>query len=194
MKYTLTIIITLAVLGVGALLFAWSGMYNIAATEPHWPITSSFIEILRDNSISAHSKDIRVPEANDAELSQAAFSHYHQMCRLCHGAPGYSPKEFAGGLYPAPPDMTAGHLQKELSQAEIYWIAKHGIKLTGMPAFGPTHDEKELWGLVALATKIPQMSPEDYRLQVQKMGQEEEGGHGHGTEPAANSKAEEGHQ
>ncbi len=179
MKYTLTVIITLAVIGVGTLLFAWSGIYNIAATEPHWPITSSFVETLRDRSISAHSKDIRVPEVNDAESSVMAFSHYHEMCRLCHGAPGYLPEEFAKGLYPSPPDMTSGHLKKELSQAEIYWIAEYGIKLTGMPAFGPTHDEKELWGLVALVTKIPQMSPEDYRRQVQKMDQKEEGEHGH---------------
>ena len=181
MKYTLTIILTLAVIGGGALLFARSGIYNIAATEPHWPITLYFIETLRDRSISANSKDIRVPEAQNAELKEAAFSHYHEMCRLCHGAPGYPAKEFAGGLYPAPPDMTSGHLQKELSQAEIYWIAKNGIKLTGMPSFGPTHDDKELRGLVALATKIPQMSPEDYRRQIQMMGKHEEGGHGHGN-------------
>lgn len=194
MKYTLTIIITLAVVGVGALLFAWSGIYNIAATKPHWGITLSFIEMLRDRSISVRSDDIRVPNLDDDEFGEAAISHYHDMCRLCHGAPGHPPEEFAKDLYPDPPSMTSGHIQKERSQAEIYWIAKHGIKLTGMPAFGPTHDEKELWGLVALATVIPQMSPEEYRRQVQKVGQEEEGGHAHGNEPAAHGEAEQGHK
>lgn len=193
MKYTLTIIITLAVVGVGALLFAWFGIYNIAATKPHWGITLSFIETLRDRSISVRSDDIRVPDLDDAKFMEAAFTHYHEMCRLCHGAPDYQPEEFAKGLYPNPPSMTSGHIQKERSQAELYWIVKHGIKMTGMPAFGPTHDEKELWGLVARATVIPQMSPEEYRRQVQKMGPGKEVGHGHGNEPAAHGEAEQGH-
>jgi len=62
--------------------------------------------------------------------------------------------------------MTSGDVQKALNDAEIYWIVKHGIKLTGMPAFGPTHDENELWGLVAIVKEIPRMSPEQYRQLV----------------------------
>jgi len=114
---------------------------------------------------------------NDAKLKEAAFPHYHEMCRLCHGAPSYAPEEFSKGLYPAPPNMTSGHIQNDLSDAEIYWIVKHGIKMTGMPAFGPTHKEDVLWGLVALAKEMPQMDPEHYRRQVEAMRLE--GGMGH---------------
>jgi hypothetical protein len=103
MKYVLGIVITLAVLGVGVLLFAWSGSYNIAATKPHWGITLSFIEMLRDRSISVRSDDIGAADSDDAKLMEAAFIHYHEMCRLCHGAPDYQPEEFAKGLYPPPP-------------------------------------------------------------------------------------------
>ncbi len=169
MKYILTVLITLAMLGVGALLFAWSGVYNIAATEPHWGVTLFFIDMLRDRSISAHANDIRVPGLDDAKLMQEAFSHYHEMCRLCHGAPGYQSQEFAKGLYPHPPSMTSGHIQKKLNKRETYWVVKHGIKLTGMPAFGPTHNEDQLWGLVALVREIPNKTPEEYRRQVEAM-------------------------
>lgn len=177
MKYLLSLIIVLAFVGAGALFYAWSGAYDIAATTPHWAATSSFIEILKDRSIEVHSKGIQAPNLNDAKLKEAAFPHYHEMCRLCHGAPAYAPEEFSTGLYPAPPSMTSGHIQNDLSDAEIYWIVKHGIKMTGMPAFGPTHKEDVLWGIVALAKEMPKMSPEHYRRQVEAMGLE--GGMGH---------------
>lgn len=163
MKYLLTVCIVLVCLGLGAILFAWSGIYNIAATEPHWGITSSFIGILRDRSIAVRSEDIRPPNLDDAKLKEAGVPHFHATCRLCHEAPGYRRAEFAEGLYPLPPSMTSGSVQQTLSDAEIYWIVKHGIKLTGMPAFGPTHDEKELWGIVAIVKEIARMSPEQYR-------------------------------
>ena len=179
MKYLLTIVIVLAVLIVGALLYVWSGSYNIAATEPHWSITSSLIDALKDRSIEVRSEDIHPPNLDDPKLTVLAFSHYHEMCRLCHGAPGYLPEEFAAGLYPSTPSMTKGDFQKELTDAEIYWIVKHGIKLTGMPAFGPHHKDEILWGLVALTKEMPKMSPEQYQRQVKEMGLEEEMSHGH---------------
>lgn len=207
MKYFLTIVITLAVLAGAALYYAWSGMYNIAATEPHWAVTLSFIRTLRDRSIEVRSEDIQAPNLNDPKLKQIAFPHYHDMCRLCHGAPGYTSEDFAWGLYPVPPKMTSGHIQKALSEAEIYWIVQHGIKMTGMPAFGNTHTEKEMWGLVALAEEMPRMGAEQYGEMVkamnpeEKMGQghargesESENGHGHGPgEPSGQGEAREKH-
>ena len=179
MRYVLTIVIVLAVLIVGAVLYVWSGSYNIAATEPHWSITLSLIDTLKDRSIEVRSKNIKPPNLDVPKLKELAFPHYHEMCRLCHGAPGYLPEEFATGLYPSPPSMTKGDIQKELSDAEIYWIVKHGIKLTGMPAFGPTHKDEILWGLVALSKEIPKMTPEQYQLRVKEMGLEEEMAQGH---------------
>jgi len=166
-------------MGLGAIIYAWSGVYNIAATAPHRGITSSFIEILRDRSIAARSDDIQAPDPDDSKAREAGFPHYHGMCRLCHGAPGFQREEFAEGLYPSPPSMTSGHIQEKRSPTEIYWIVEHGIKLTGMPAFGPTHSEEELWDTVAFAENVPRMDPEQYRQMVMKeggMGQ----GHGHG--------------
>ena len=179
MKYVLTVVIVLTVLIVGSGLYVWSGSYNIAATAPHWSITLSFVDTLKDRSIEVRSKDIHAPNLDDQKIKELAFPHYHEMCRLCHGAPGYLPEEFATGLYPSPPSMTKGDIQKELSDAEIYWIVKHGIKLTGMPAFGPTHKDETLWGLVALSKEIPKMTPEQYQLRVKEMGLEEEMAQGH---------------
>ncbi|MCF8039088.1 MAG: cytochrome c [Desulfohalobiaceae bacterium] len=186
MKYLVTILIVLAVLIAGAFLYAWSGLYNMAASKPHWNLTSSFIEMVRDRSIETHSQDIQRPGAGGTELKDTFFSHYHGMCRLCHGAPGYRPEEFAMGLYPKPPEMTSGEIQTEFNQVEIYWIVEHGLKLTGMPAFGPSHDEEDLWGLAALARAMPGMSPEQYNQRVQRAGPHAGSGQSH-EEPEGES-------
>ena len=175
MKYILSIIIALAILAGAAFYYARSGMYNIAATEPHWGVTLSFIRMLRDRSIEVHGKDISAPNLNDPKLKQAAFPHYHDMCRLCHGAPGYQPEEFALGLYPFPPKMTSGTIQKTFNESEIFWILKHGIKMTGMPAFGITHTDRILWGLVALVEEMPGMSPEQYKRLIKETNSEGKG-------------------
>lgn len=181
MKQVLAVIVVFVLLAGGALLFAWSGIYNIAATRPHWDVTLWLIEMVRDRSIEVRSDDIAAPEKPGPESVRAAFSHYHEMCRLCHGAPDFSRNEFAKGLYPAPPHLTSGHVQGALGRAELYWIIKHGLKLTGMPAFGPTHTDREIWGLVTLVEQIPEMSPEQYRKRIRtsKSGGETEGGHTH---------------
>ncbi|MFO7965555.1 MAG: c-type cytochrome [Desulfobacterales bacterium] len=179
MKYVFTILIVLVILGGGALFFAWSGIYNIAATKPHWNITARYIEMLRNRSIAVRSDNIQVPKIGAGDTEKAAFVHYHEMCRFCHGAPDLPSKEFAKGLYPKPPSMTTGHIQEEYSTAQIYWTIKHGIKLTGMPAFSPTHGESEMWNLVSLVQEIHQMAPEKYRQMIPANQAEAEGDHGH---------------
>jgi hypothetical protein len=186
MKYVLIVVIVLVVAVSGALLFAWSGIYNIAASNPHWKITLSLIEMMRDRSIAVRADDMKAPNLDDPKFENTAFSHYHEMCRLCHGAPGYEAEEFAKGLYPAPPGMTSGHIQEIRSDSEMYWIVKHGIKMTGMPAFGPTHEEEILWSLTAIAKKIPRMTAEQYRKQVMAVRSEDENGHGHTHEDSEN--------
>ncbi len=195
MRYVLTVVIAAVVVGAGALLYAWSGAYNIAATEPHWGITSSFIEMLRDRSIEVRSEDIGGPARGALDFGNAAVSHYHEMCRYCHGAPGYRASEYAEGLYPSPPDMTTGHIQEEWGDGAIFWIAKHGIKMTGMPAFGPTHTDEDLWELVALVDRIPEMSQVRYQRLVREAASEmkAENGHTHGGTQEKESEDAQGH-
>ena len=89
--------------------------------------------------------------------------------------------------------MTTGHIQNERSKAQIYWIAKHGIKMTGMPAFGTTHSDSELWDLAVLVEQIPNMSPEAYRQQVRNMGSGKEPSHGHQGNSSAHDDVQQGH-
>ena len=74
-------------------------------------------------------------------------------------APGVPKGDIAQGLYPPPPDLAKGALL--YTPAELFWIVKHGIKMTGMPAWSD-HSDDELWATVAFLQKLPGMTQEDY--------------------------------
>jgi mono/diheme cytochrome c family protein len=82
------------------------------------------------------------------------------MCVDCHLAPGAKQSEMREGLYPQPPDLTQ-HV--DASPAEMFWVIKHGIKMSAMPAWGKTHDDGSIWGLVAFVQKLPELTPDQYR-------------------------------
>ncbi len=170
MKLFLILLVILGFLIAAGAVLVWSGSYNIAATVPHWKVTHLFLEEVRERSISAHSRGIIVPSLINPKLIEAGFRNYHEMCRLCHGAPGYSQTEIAKGLYPPPPDLTKEESVKDRNDAQFYWVIKNGIKMTGMAAFGPTHKEQELWGIVAFLKKLPSLKPEEYKAMVRAAG------------------------
>jgi mono/diheme cytochrome c family protein len=66
----------------------------------------------------------------------------------------------SAGLYPPAPELARGNT---LSPAEQFWIIKHGVKLTAMPAWGKTHDDELIWDMVAFIRQLPSMSPQQYR-------------------------------
>ncbi len=173
----------------GASLFVWSGLYNIGATEPHWEITEWFIEKVRDRSIAANSSELRFPSPEDPAQASAAVPHYDGMCRFCHGAPGRARHEFAKGLYPVPPPLMSGIVQ-ERADAELYWIVENGIKMTGMPAFGPTHEKEDLLGILALVRILPDLSAQAYAEMVRTSGAHKEGGGHHRQDSAAHGGKE----
>lgn len=174
-SFVLAVLGLLGLLIVGGVLFVFSGFYNTAADVPHWRLTFSILDVARDRSIEFHSDGI-TPPPPDEKLADIGFLHFHDMCRLCHGAPGYAREEFAEGLYPNPPDLAGAEFREDVTDAKLYWVIKHGLKMTGMPSFGVTHDEKTLWGIVAFVQKLPQLTPEDYASMVREKG------HGEGPE------------
>ena len=159
--------------------FVGSGRYNVAAVEPHWSVTTWLMEDIRDRSIAVHSKAIQLPPLKGMDLFRRGFTEYHAMCRLCHGAPGEPLSKFAQGLNPQPPPLTLEKVQKR-GDPEFYWIVKNGIKMTGMPAFGPTHDEEELWSIISFLRQLGNLAPEKYEAMVKAAsGTKPQEGKGH---------------
>jgi mono/diheme cytochrome c family protein len=119
------------VLGGSAVIYA--GLYDVAATEPHWPATRWILETARVRSIKAHAAGVTIPAGfDDAAKIPMGVEHFAAHCAVCHGAPGVPGGDIARGLYPPPPDLAK--TAQLYSPAELFWIIKHGIKMTGMPA------------------------------------------------------------
>ncbi len=173
MKYFFGALVGVTLLLIGAGIFLYTGRYNVGAIAPHSKITTWILEEARDRSIHFHSREIEAPSLKESKLVKDGFKEYHEMCRQCHGAPGRQPAEFAQGLYPKPPDLTSKEM-KEFSEGELYWVVKNGIKMTGMPAFGPTHEENELWGIVAFLRNLPKLGTGEYEAMAKSAGRTRE--------------------
>ncbi len=149
----------------GAVLFVELGIYNIGADDHHNKVTSAAIEQLRDRSIDARLGPIK-PQLNATpEMVRAGAQHYATLCAGCHLAPGIAKSEVRTGLYPHPPNLAQEEMQES---RRAFWIIKHGIKMSAMPAWGKTLDDAEVWDVVAFVRKMPGMSPEDYQQLVQR--------------------------
>jgi mono/diheme cytochrome c family protein len=145
-----------------AVIAAWlyRGGYDFAADSSHSPIVGRLIEVAREQSIAARAKSIVVPKLDDPALIAEGVEHYSEMCTDCHLAPGMQESEIRPGLNPRPPEL-ARRLQP--NPARDFWIIKHGIKMSGMPAWGATHSDAAIWGMVAFLQKLPTLSAAAYK-------------------------------
>jgi len=150
----------------------YAGIYNIAADVPHTQPVYWLLEELRDRSVAARAKDIVIPkDLDEPKRISAGAGQYAEMCSGCHLAPGMKRTEISRGLYPRPPELRR---ESDLTPAEQFWIIKHGVKMTGMPAWGITHDDELLWDVVAFLRKLPEITAEQYQALVKSAPTHEE--------------------
>ena len=161
-RFNTGILIGVAAIALAAL-FVHFGIFDVAADAPHSALVYAAIEAVRDRSIAVRAKNIQVPPLDNPELIAGGAKHYDAMCADCHFAPGTQQSEMREGLYPQPPNLTE---KSDLVPAEMFWVIKHGIKMSAMPAWGKTHDDRSIWGLVAFLQKLPALTPEQYRALV----------------------------
>lgn len=150
----------LVVLLAGLLAFVYSGYYNTSADDPHLDVTSRMLETLRERSIERRAREVQVPKLEDRQMVRRGAGLYAAMCESCHLAPGVQPTELSKGLYPAPPQLAR---RSPPDPAEAYVAIRHGIKMTGMPAWGGHHGDEHVWSLVAFLARLPGLSPQQYQ-------------------------------
>jgi mono/diheme cytochrome c family protein len=160
---TVFALLVFAALLAGALLaFIYSGLYDVAASAPDAGVVGWALGTIQSRSVHRRAEEVTVPPLENPEMIRQGLVHYHQMCATSHGAPGVPISVIGQGLNPPPPEL-AGEAEEP---GELFWVTKHGIKMTGMPAFGVTHDDEELWAIVAFLQKMPEMSAEEYQAVV----------------------------
>ena len=150
----------------------YAGLYNIAADVPHTQPVYWLFETVRYSSIAARARNTIVPnDLEDSNRISRGAGQYAEMCSFCHLAPGMKRTEISRGLYPRAPELRR---KTELTPAEQFWIVKHGVKMTGMPAWGVTHEDELLWDVVAFVRKLPELTSEQYETLVKNAPKHEE--------------------
>ena len=186
-RRSLLVVGALVVFLAAAAVGIYAGVYNIAADVPHTQPVYWLFETVRERSVATRARHIVVPnDLDDATRITRGAGQYADMCSGCHLAPGMKRTEISRGLYPRAPELRR---QTDLTPAEQFWIVKHGVKMTGMPAWGLTHDDELLWDVVAFVRKLPELTPEQYEALVKNAPEHEElmhdmvgGGHHHNAE------------
>lgn len=138
-----------------------AGGYNVAATAGHLPWVKTLLAWTLNNSVYWRSLGETPPvDAAAGRLPAAAAGHYHLVCRQCHGAPGEAVPVSLRNMVPAP--LHASELAPDWRPQELFWIVKHGIKMTAMPAWPTQQRNDEVWEMTAFLRHLPQMEPAAY--------------------------------
>jgi mono/diheme cytochrome c family protein len=164
-KFLAGVLATLVAGVVAAGTMVFGGYYNVAATEEHTWIGNWVLHTAMHQSVKARAGDVEVPDnlVSEERVRQGARA-YDQLCAACHLKPGQTDSLIRQGLNPMPPTLDReGHW----SAGEQFWIIKYGIRMTGMPAWGETHEDEDLWQLTAFLQRYPSLSEAQYAALVQ---------------------------
>ena len=161
LKHTLITLGALAVIGVlTAFIVIYSGVFNIAATEVDSPPLNWLLVTVREGSIKLHARNIQVPPLTGQTHRDNGFRIYRSECVMCHTPVGRTAEAMAVGFNPQAPGF--GENSDDMSPSELFWVTKNGIRFTGMPAWGPSRSDQEIWDIVSFLMTLPKMSAAEY--------------------------------
>lgn len=181
LRHALVGALVLAAAMLGAVgLFLGTGTYDIGADAPHTPPVYQILQFVREQSVAARAGKLALPDLYDPARIRRGAGNYDAMCAGCHLAPGMTETELSKGLYPAPPNLSRARVDPR----EAFWVIKHGVKASGMPAWGKSMEDEDVWNLVAFLRALPELGAAPYQALVASSG-----GHSHGGEIGSHSPA-----
>lgn len=183
MKIVIGMLATLFIVVLAAIGVAYSGLYDVSARSSHSSIVGWYLSTTARFAIKRRAVDLDVPDLDDEALLLAGINDYEAMCVGCHGAPGKSPGPIGRGLNPPAPDLQKS--ATKMSTAELFWVTKNGIKMTGMPAWGATHDDNAIWPVIAFTSSLPSLDELGYQNLFDSAA-----GHGHHSDAPSSARHE----
>ncbi|HEX2225560.1 MAG TPA: c-type cytochrome [Candidatus Binatia bacterium] len=165
-RWGLRIAVFLIVAALGGFLFAASGIMSIKASSGHWAVTAWILNFTMRRSVTTHALTIDAPSLDDQALVLKGAGHYETGCRPCHGGPDLPQQpRIAEWMTPHPPNLSQE--VPKWDPNELFYIVKHGVKFTGMPAWPAQKRDDEVWAMVAFLLTLPGLTGDDYKRLVQ---------------------------
>ena len=153
-------LVFLAIVFLGGSLFAWSGLYSVAASRGHWWGVELLLKFGMRSSVRTHAIGIDVPDLGKMNLMQKGAAHFQIGCASCHGSPDRPASPVARAMLPEPPDLEVS--VPTWKPNELFWIVKNGLKYTGMPAWPAKERDDEVWAVVAFLLRLPGMEAAEF--------------------------------
>lgn len=150
----------------GGALIVYGGLYNVAATRQHWQVTHSVLETAMRQSVRVRARDIQEPPLADERAALRGAACFSDKCVQCHGAPGVAQGDIGKSMQPLPGPLV--DVNRHWRPRELYWLVRHGLKMTGMPAWEYRLADGEIWDLVAFMQYLPELSATQYDQWQQK--------------------------
>ncbi|NDY94622.1 c-type cytochrome [Wenzhouxiangella limi] len=158
------IVLLLAAL-IGASVAGWiilGGRFDVAVSAQLPQPVHDLIHLTRVNAVRREVRDLdaRPIDLDDEAVLLGAVRGFESMCADCHQRPGGDPPALARSLNPAPAKLCEA--AEKRSVEELFWVTKHGIRMSAMPAWGTTRDDQELWAIATLVARFPNLTAAEY--------------------------------
>ena len=174
-RFLLHIAILAGIAAICAVLVVWLGLFNVSARGGHLPGVSWVLHTTFRNSVELRAPPPEaVPDLSDPDLAAVGARHYDGACRPCHAAPGEERTATMRAMLPAPPPIRQAVADWE--PQHLFWIVKHGVKMSGMPAWPTANRDDDVWPVVAFLTLVPDMTLEEYEVLVAPPDETSDGG------------------
>ncbi|HMN81470.1 MAG TPA: c-type cytochrome [Burkholderiaceae bacterium] len=171
MKTVLVTVLVCALAGLAAAaLVLWRGWYDVSATVSHTQVVHDLLELALRRSVRLRAAEVQVPPLEDTRVAARGAVCYRDHCAQCHGGPGVEPSDVGKSLQPLPGPLVDA--ARRWQARELYWITRHGIKMTGMPAWELRLADRELWAVTAFLLALPELSPAAYRQTMDELREE----------------------
>ena len=112
-------------------------------------------------SVKRRARGIVAPDLQQPARLDRGAGCYRQHCVQCHGGPGQAVSPMARSMQPLPGPLVDAPAR--WTAGELYWITRHGIKMSGMPAWQQRLPDDDLWAVVAFVMRLPALGTQDYR-------------------------------
>jgi mono/diheme cytochrome c family protein len=149
-----------ALAGLTALAVIETGAFNTTAIAPHSALVAWATHTTMIRSVQREALRVRPPAGFSPQQVLTGLHQYDADCVICHGAPAVARAQWVDGMTPSPPYLMDA--ARQWSASELFLIIKNGVKMTGMPAWGTTRSDAQVWSLVAFLEAEPSISPRDY--------------------------------
>lgn len=141
---------------------AASGLLSFAATTPDSQLATRVVHGIFKRSVAAHAGGMAAPaDLADPSRVMAGAGMFALSCARCHGSPGLGQNPVALSMSPRPQYLPA--VVGQFSDDELFWIVRHGVKLSAMPAWPAAKRSDEIWSVVAFLRQLPRMPEARYR-------------------------------